>query len=60
MTATLSLAAFQVSLTWPDAGWVYARFAGALGGWVSPELPVRVTLLLAADWLPAASWALTV
>ncbi len=36
MTPVLSVAAFQVSLIWPEAGWVYARFDGADGAWTSP------------------------
>ncbi len=36
MTPTLSVEAFQVNRIWPGAGWVYARFVGAVGGCVSP------------------------
>ncbi|GGM09434.1 hypothetical protein GCM10007977_008220 [Dactylosporangium sucinum] len=59
MTPTLSVEAFHVRRIWPLAGWVYARLPGAVGAWVSGAVPVRVTVLLLADWLPAASLAFT-
>ena len=49
----------QVSLICPAAGSVKARPAGAVGAWVSPVSPVRVTVLLLPDWFPAASLART-
>src|SRR5882724_9829230 len=59
VTPMLSVAAPQVSVTWPEDGVVTARLVGAVGGVVSPDAPVRVTLLELADWLPAASCART-
>src|SRR5690349_9313104 len=44
VTPTLSVDAPQVSLICPDAGWVKASPLGAVGAWVSPLWPVRVTL----------------
>ncbi len=56
---TLSVDALQVSRICPDAGCVYARLPGADGAWLSTLVPVRVTVLLFPDVLPAASLART-
>lgn len=59
MTPLLSVDACHVSLTEPLDGSVYASAEGAVGAWVSPLSPSRVTVLLLAETLPAASLART-
>lgn len=59
VTPLLSVEACQVSLICPAVCSVKLRPVGAVGAWVSPELPVRVTVLLFAEALPAASLART-
>ncbi|CAO0827398.1 hypothetical protein SMICM17S_05592 [Streptomyces microflavus] len=48
-----------MSRIWPVDGSVKARAPGAVGAWVSPVSPARVTVLLLAETLPAASLART-
>ncbi len=59
VTPLLSVDACQTSLIWPAVASVKLRLAGAVGAWVSPVLPVLVTVLLFAEALPAASLART-